>query len=80
MLTSEKWSDWFCRVADRDAKTPRFSIIGSKSYLYEYDGYRGGHEELDRIIKLLRDHDIDCYVSRHGQPYERVVFSVFVRL
>jgi hypothetical protein len=65
---SEKWSDWFCRVADRDAKTPRFSIIGSKSYLYEYDGYRGGHEELDRIIKLLRDHDIDCYVSGTDSP------------
>lgn len=65
---SEKWSDWFCRVADRDAKTPRFSIIGSKSSLYEYDGYRGGHEELDRIIKLLRDRDIDCYVSSTDSP------------
>jgi hypothetical protein len=65
---SEKWDDWFYRVADRDAKTPRFSIKGSKSYLYEYDGYSGGHEELDRIIKLLRDHDIDCYVSSTDSP------------
>jgi hypothetical protein len=39
----EKWGDWFCRVADdRDAKAPRFSLIGCKGYLYGFDGYLGG--------------------------------------
>ena len=65
---SENWSDWFCRVADRDANTPRFSLIGSKGYLYEFDGYLGGHEELDRIIKILEKNDIECHFLRKLQP------------
>ena len=75
--TSEKWSDWFCRVADRDAKTPRFSIKYSRSYLYEYDGYSGGHEELDRIIKLLQEHNIDCCVSGSDSPMNVSSFKYF---
>ena len=35
----EKWTNLFCRVADKDANTPRFSLIGSKGYLYGFDGY-----------------------------------------
>jgi hypothetical protein len=29
-----KWSELFCRVANRDDGTPRFSLIGAKGYLY----------------------------------------------
>ena len=43
---TKKWSDLFCRVADLDDQIPRFSLKGAKGYLYEYDGYSGGHEEL----------------------------------
>ena len=43
---SKKWSDLFCRTTDREDGTPRFSLKGAKAYLYEYDGYSGGHAEL----------------------------------
>jgi hypothetical protein len=44
--------------ADREDGTPRFSLKGAKAYLYEYEGYSGGHEELDRFIKLLKRNGI----------------------
>jgi hypothetical protein len=59
--TPQKWTNLFCRVADRDANTPRFSLIGSKGYLYEFDGYFGGHEELDQIMKILEKNGIDLW-------------------
>jgi hypothetical protein len=31
---------------------PNSLFKGTKDYLYAYDGYSGGHKELDRIIKL----------------------------
>src|SRR5215469_10637182 len=40
----------------------------AKSYLYEYDGYSGGHEELDRIIELLKSIGIKCHVSGANSP------------
>jgi hypothetical protein len=57
------WHDLFCRVADRDDGMPRFSLIGAKGYIYDYDGYLGGHEGLDRIIKLTEQNGIKCHVS-----------------
>jgi hypothetical protein len=60
---ARKWSDLFCRVADFDEETPRFSLKGAKAYLYEYDGYQGGHEELDVIIELLQQRGIKRRVS-----------------
>jgi hypothetical protein len=63
-----KWSDLFCRTKDREDGTPRFSLKRAKSYLYEYDGYSGGHEELDRIIKLLKENRIKCDVSGSDSP------------
>ena len=65
---SEKWSDLFCRVTDRENGTPRFSLKGAKAYLYEYDGYLGGHSELDRIMKLLKNIGIKCHVSGADSP------------
>ena len=67
---SEKWSDWFCRVADRDANMPRFSLIGSKGYLYEFDGYFGGHEELDRDHYDSREEWYKAEFLRKLQPWE----------
>jgi hypothetical protein len=64
----KKRSDIFCRVANLDDETPRFSLIGAKGYLYEYDGYSGGHEWLDRIIKLLEKNGIKCRVSGSDSP------------
>ena len=63
-----KWSDLFCRVANREDGTPRFSLKGAKAYLYEYDGYSGGHAELDRIIKLLKSIGLKCHVSGADSP------------
>jgi hypothetical protein len=65
---SKKWSDLFCRVANRDDGTPRFSLIGAKGYLYSDLGYLGGHEKLDRIIKLLEKKGIKCHVSESSSP------------
>ncbi len=65
---SNKWNDLFCRVTDREDGTPRFSLKGAKAYLYEYGGYSGGHEELDRIIKLLKSIGIKCHVSGADSP------------
>ena len=65
---SKKWSDLFCRTADRKDRTPRFSLKGAKAYLYEYDGYSGGHAELDRIIKLLKSIGLKCHVSGADSP------------
>ena len=65
---SKKWSDLFCRVANRDDGTPRFSLIGAKGYLYSDLGYLRGHEELDRIIKLLEKKGIKCHVSESSSP------------
>jgi hypothetical protein len=65
---SEKWTNLFCRVADRDANTPRFSLIGSKGYLYEFDGYFGGHEELDQIITILEKNGIKRHSSGSYNP------------
>jgi hypothetical protein len=63
-----KWNDLFGRTNDRDDGTPRFSLKGAKAYLYEYDGYSGGHEELDRIIDLLKSNGIKCDVSGADSP------------
>jgi hypothetical protein len=65
---SRKWNDLFCRTTDREEGTPRFSLKGAKGYLYEYEGYSGGHEELDRIIKLLKNNCIKCDVSGADSP------------
>jgi hypothetical protein len=65
---SNKWNDLFCRTTDREDGTPRFSLKGAKGYLYEYEGYSGGHEELDRIIKLLKSKCIRCDVSGADSP------------
>jgi hypothetical protein len=64
-----KWSDLFCRTTDREDGTPRFSLKRAKAYLYEYDGYSGGHEELDRTIKLLKEKCIKCDVSGSDSPF-----------
>jgi len=64
----KKWSDLFCRVANLDDGTPCFSLIGAKGYLYGYDGYLGGHEKLDRIIKLLEKNGIKCRISGSDSP------------
>jgi hypothetical protein len=66
--TSNKWTDLFCRTTDREDGTPRFSLKGAKSYLYEYAGYSGGHKELDRIIKLFKSIGIKCHVSGSDSP------------
>jgi hypothetical protein len=60
---SNKWNKLFCRTTDREDGTPRFSLKGTKAYLYEYEGYSGVHEELDRIIKFLKSNCIRCDVS-----------------
>jgi hypothetical protein len=65
---SKKWNDLFGRTTDREDGTPRFSLKGAKAYLYEYDAYSGGHEELDRIIKLLKSNCIRCDVSGADSP------------
>jgi hypothetical protein len=63
-----KWADLFCRTTDRKDGTPRFSLKGAKGYLFEYEGYSGGHQELDRIIKLLKSKCIRCDVSGADSP------------
>ena len=60
---STQWSEVFCRVANLDDGTPRFSIKGAKGFLFEYDGYSGGHQELDQTIELLKKHGQTCHVS-----------------
>ena len=60
---STQWSEVFCRVANLDDGTPRFSIKGAKGSLFEYDGYSGGHQELDQTIEILKKHGQTCHVS-----------------
>jgi hypothetical protein len=60
---NKKWTDLFCRVPNSDDGTPRFSVSGAKGYLYEYDGYSGGHVTLDRIIEILEKHGISPDIS-----------------
>jgi hypothetical protein len=65
---SNKWNDLFRRTTDREDGTPRFSLKGARAYLYEYDGYSGGHKELDRIIELLKRNCIRCDASGANSP------------
>jgi hypothetical protein len=71
----KKWNDMFCRVTNLDEETPRFSLKGAKSYLYEYDGYSGGHEGLDGIMKLLGEKGIKCHVSGTDSPLNVASFE-----
>ncbi len=68
MMNTVKWNDLFCRTTKSEDGTPRFSLKGAKAYLYEYCGYSGGHEELDRIIELLKRHGIKRRVSGADSP------------
>jgi hypothetical protein len=68
MSAYNNWTDLFGRTADRGDGTPRFSLKGTKAYLYEYDGYSGGHHELDLIISLLKSNHIECGVSGADSP------------
>ena len=63
-----KWNELFRRVTNAGGGKPRFSLQGANAYLYEYDGYSGGHQELDRIIKLLEKNGIKCDVSISDSP------------
>jgi hypothetical protein len=77
--TSNKWSDLFGRTTDSDDGMPRFSLKGTKSYLYDYDGYSRGHDELDRIIKLLKRNCIECDVSGADSPMNVSNFEYIYR-
>ena len=46
----KKWSEGFRRISTLDETKPRFSVRGAIDHLY--DGYTGGHETLDRIVRL----------------------------
>jgi hypothetical protein len=64
-----KWSDLFSRLADAQEGTPRFSIRGCPKHLfYDYDGYSGGHEIVDKIIALLESHGIDPCTTGSDSP------------
>jgi hypothetical protein len=64
-----RWSDLFSRLADAGKDIPRFSIRGGPKYLfYDYDGYSGGHEILDRIIGLLQSYGVDPYTTESDSP------------
>jgi hypothetical protein len=64
-----KWSDSFSRSADDEVGNPRFSIKGGSRYLfYDYDGYPGGHQILDRIIELLKSYGIRRYTFESDSP------------
>jgi hypothetical protein len=65
-----KWSELFRRATNTSGGKPRFSLQGAKRYLYEYDGYSGGHQELDRIIKLLEKNGIKCHASGSDSPLD----------
>jgi hypothetical protein len=64
----ERWNDVFWRSTDLSDNTPRFSLKDSKGYLYEYDGYSGGHKELDQIIQLLEKNGIEAQISGTDSP------------
>ena len=52
------WSEAFRRVSTLDETKPLFSIKGTIAYLYDEDGYCGGHDDLDRIIELWENLDL----------------------
>ena len=54
---------------------PRFSLKGTKAYLYEYDGYSGGNQELDLIINLLKSNHVKCDVSGADSPMNVASFE-----
>jgi hypothetical protein len=53
-----RWSEGFRRSSRLDETKPLFSIRGAMAYLYDEDGYLGGHEDLDRIIELCENLDL----------------------
>jgi len=63
-----KWNELFSRVKDTAQGEPRFSLRGARDYLYDYDGYSGGHRELDRIIELLKKNGVACEASGSDSP------------
>ncbi len=52
------WSEAFRRVSTLDETKPLFSIKGAIAYLYDEDGYCGGHDDLDGIIELWENLDL----------------------
>jgi hypothetical protein len=76
---SNRWTDLFCRTTDREDGKPRFSLKGAKAYLYDYDGYSGGHEESDSIIELFKRHGIKCQVSGADSPMNVANFEYVYR-
>jgi hypothetical protein len=78
-IVPNKWTDLFCRVTDRDDGTPRFSLKGAKAYLYEYGVYQGGHQDLDRIIELLKSIGIKRHVSGADSPMNVMNFEYVYR-
>lgn len=47
------WRTVFSRVRDDPNGLPRFYVKGSRAHLFDYDGYQGRHEFLNRILEFF---------------------------
>jgi len=65
--TFKKCSDMFCRVANLDDETSRFSLIRAKGHLYEFDGLfrrtrrmeaQAGIRETAKAMQLIGNHPV----------------------
>lgn len=50
------WNLAFRRLPDRGREGVTFFVKGTRTHLYSFDGYQGGHEVLNRIIGLCHEH------------------------
>ena len=62
------WSDYFSRVKADSQGRASFYVKGSRSWLFQYDGYMGGYKSLDEIISLCEAMRFKLTASGHDSP------------
>jgi hypothetical protein len=62
-IQKTNWRSVFTRVGDSDDGQPRFYIRGSRSHLFEYDGYMGTHPKLNEILDFLGGNEKSNWIA-----------------
>lgn len=56
--TKRRWGEAFRRIPTLEETGPVFSVKGTMEHLYDEGGYLGGHDHIDRIIRLCENLDL----------------------
>lgn len=63
-IKKRRWDEAFRRISTPEETKPLFSVRGAMAYLYDENGYIGGHDDLDRIIVLCENLELpDRHIS-----------------